>query len=1043
MSRFLPFLLCLLLSAAAKTSSAEPIVQPLIPGIKVQELPLQLSNINNLRFAPDGRLTALGYDGRVHLLRDTDGDGLEDQDQLFWDKQTLSVPVGMVWAPEGLYVSSHGKVSLLRDVDGDGKADVEEIVASGWPPTDVGSGGVDATAVTRDAEGNLYFGLLVADYSNAYRIKDGVSHYEINSPRGTIQKLSARTHKLETIATGMRVPYTLAFNAAGDLFVTDQEGETWMPNGNPLDELNQIIPGKNYGFPPRHDKWLPNLISEPPIVGFAPQHQSTCGLIFNEPRPNKKPFGPADWVGDAFVAGESRGKIWRVRLVKTRHGYVGKEFLIARLKMLTLDLALSPQGALYVACHSGLPDWGTGPNGVGKIFKLTFEEHDSPQPIAAFPSAPMEVSVAFDRPLDSAITNRWKEMKIEFGRFVSAADRLEVLKPPYQVVQQQEATPRGTLRVVGARLSSTRRTLLLDTDPHPQAARYALTVPGMESPRRPTATIDVAYSLEGVEANYTGDGKSWQSWWPHLDSAVAREFLRGSESGDRFEAANFFPGQLKLSSVLRLPKGRITLLVEANAALKLGLGSRSVDSILQAGTHHAQVSFDSNGERLPLVIEFARTAHALPQIEATYFSDMDPTLRPIPMNALFLPWAPEIEPPTIAPLEKFDFAGADYERGRSLFYGEKLKCATCHRIRGEGGQIGPDLSNVSQRDPGSVLRDIKEPSASIHPDYVAFQLRTRSGEELSGFVRAQDEQALRILDVEGKERSIPRRDVRELRPSAISLMPSGLLDSLSPLEVKDLLVFLTHEAPRRAQLTPTAEKHEKPNSAPRQLEFVLVASKQDHGPGQHDYPAWQKEWAEWLAHAPRVRAETAWEWPNPQQWNRADLILLYFWNHDWTAARLAQVDSFLARGGALVLLHSACIADQQPETLSERIGLAPQPNRSKYRHCPIELKLKEPNELFRDLPNPLPFLDETYWPTFESSSKVEVLGTAVEEGKDWPMLWRYEKKGGRVFGSILGHYTWTWRDPYFQLLILRGAAWAAHEPIFRFDEFVAETQGTR
>jgi hypothetical protein len=43
-------------------------------------------------------------------------------------------------------------ISLLRDTDGDGKADVEEIVASGWPPTDVASGGVDATAVTLDRQ---------------------------------------------------------------------------------------------------------------------------------------------------------------------------------------------------------------------------------------------------------------------------------------------------------------------------------------------------------------------------------------------------------------------------------------------------------------------------------------------------------------------------------------------------------------------------------------------------------------------------------------------------------------------------------------------------------------------------------------------------------------------------------------------------------------------------------------------------------------------------------------------------------------------------
>src|ERR1041384_7385471 len=146
---------------------AEALVHMLIPGFTVRELPVKLPNLNNLRFAPDGRLTALGYDGRVWLLRDSDGDGLEDSADFFWDQPTLSVPVGMAWSTAALYVASHGTVSLLRDTDGDGKADREEIIASGWPPTDVGSGGVDATAVTLDKSGNIYFGLVTADYSNA------------------------------------------------------------------------------------------------------------------------------------------------------------------------------------------------------------------------------------------------------------------------------------------------------------------------------------------------------------------------------------------------------------------------------------------------------------------------------------------------------------------------------------------------------------------------------------------------------------------------------------------------------------------------------------------------------------------------------------------------------------------------------------------------------------------------------------------------------------------------------------------------------------
>src|SRR6266850_6367832 len=151
----------------AKAQPAPRKVHMLVADFRVEEVPVQLSNLNNLRFARDGRLFALAYDGRVYVLKDTNGDGLEDVAEVFWDKDTISVPVGMALEDEGVYVSSHGKVSLLRDTDRDGKADREDIVAKGWPATDVGSGGVDATAVTLDRKGNIYFGLLTADYSNA------------------------------------------------------------------------------------------------------------------------------------------------------------------------------------------------------------------------------------------------------------------------------------------------------------------------------------------------------------------------------------------------------------------------------------------------------------------------------------------------------------------------------------------------------------------------------------------------------------------------------------------------------------------------------------------------------------------------------------------------------------------------------------------------------------------------------------------------------------------------------------------------------------
>ncbi|MGE3308742.1 MAG: c-type cytochrome [Limisphaerales bacterium] len=785
---------------ATALSAAEPAsVQMLTPGFTVRELPVRISNINNLRFSPEGHLTALGYDGRIHILRDTDGDGLEDSATLFWDKPTLSVPVGMVWSTNGIHVSSHGKVSLLRDTNGDGVADDEVVIATGWPPTDVGSGGVDATAVTRDSEGNLYFGLLTADYSNPYRVRNGVSHYDLNSRRGTIQKWTAATGELTTIATGIRVPYALAFNRHGDLFVTDQEGETWCPGGNPLDELNHIVPGRNYGFPPRDPAFLPTLVSESPIVGFGPQHQSTCGLVFNEASAAVKPFGPASWEGDAFVAGESRGKIWRVRLVRTPDGYVGRETIVARLSLLTTDVAVSPQGDLYVSCHSGPPDWGTGPNGEGKLFRISYSDPAAPQPVAAWPESPMRLHVAFDRAIDPAVTNRPEDIAIEFGEYVSAADRYEVLKPPYQTVTQQELTPRGRLRVISAEIARNHRTLVLTTDPHPQTVRYAVSIPGIRAhgSTEPPATVDLAYDLTGLEATWFASPDAskpgWSGWLPHLDPAVSAAFTSGTSTHATLSALMRRAGELRLRTTLDLPSDATRLRFEAATPFSVRLGdSTGISRADKDGLHVAELAPDPETVRspIPLRVDLTTGSPTPPSFRATVASASHPEPRPLAFQELRLPWAPPRQAPSQTTPPAFELAGGDPGRGRSLFVGERLKCSTCHRIRGEGAIVGPDLTNATHRDPASVLRDIREPDAMIHPDYVAYHVRLKDGEELTGFVKARTGDSLSVFGADGKDRLVNLTDVVEMGPAQVSLMPANLLEGVTEGEVRDLLAFL-------------------------------------------------------------------------------------------------------------------------------------------------------------------------------------------------------------------------------------------------------------
>lgn len=1078
---------------AVAAATNEPVVRMLVPGFSVQELPVRLSNQNNLRFAPDGTLTALGYDGRVWRLRDTDGDGLEDSAEPYWDRSTLSVPLGMAWSTAGLYVSSKGKVSLLRDTDADGRADVEEIVASGWPATDVGSGGVDATAVTLDRDGNVYFGLLGADYSNAYRLRkrrqlrpeeiewlkrqgrwkepsgldsaiDEFSLYDLNSPRGTIQRFDPRTRELTTVATGLRVPVALAFNREGDLFNTDQEGETWMPNGNPLDELNHIVEGRNCGFPPRHERWLPDLMSDPPVVAFGPQHQSACGLVFNEPRkksaagpgevriplpalPGQGLFGPEWWWGDALVAGESRGKIWRVRLVKTPHGYVGKSYPIARLSMLALDLAISPQGDLYVCCHSGPPDWGTGPHGEGKIFRISYTDRKTPQPVAVWPASPTEVRVLFDRPVDGKVIDAFARRithateptgqapTIEFGEYVSAGDRYEVLKPPYEVVQQQDATPRGHLAVRAARLEDGSGTLVLTTDPHPLSVTYSLSIPEILTDPADAASngVQVEYDFHGVAVTYTRPGDSslgptpgftWKGWLPYPTGSVGFPFI--SPATDRGRP---LPGR----SMGRLAY-ETTLSGSALVPLVILKGAedpvfRPEDAFLRL-----ELMGDRAADRLALraTEQLAITEGAANGFQGLLATIPNPGGRPVAasLNSWWLPWAPTNRASSGTDSRATHKPDGDWEHGRELFASPKVNCVKCHRVRGDGGTAGPDLSNLVHRDPTSVLRDIREPGATLHPDYVTYQAEMRDGSVTVGFLRASSDQTVRMFDAEGRESVLQRSDVTQLHPTGQSLMPTGLLDALSESDVRDLLTFLLHEPPTRARtgveamLLPT-KTLARTNAGP--FRVVLVASKQDHGPGQHDYPAWQGKWKRLLSAAgTNAIVETAWEWPDPALWNRADVVAFYFWNHDWSEARYAELDAYQQRGGGLVLIHSAIIADQDPERLAERIGLSAQPDRSGYRHMPFELTWMEPgNPLVRGIPDRMPFLDEPYWPLIGDPARVTTLASAMVDGASRPLMWTFERGRGRVFASIPGHYSWTLDDPFWRIVCLRGIAWAA------------------
>jgi putative heme-binding domain-containing protein len=1072
-------------SKPLKSIAHPPPVQMFVPGFAVSELPLKLPNINNVRCRPDGKLFSLAYNGDVYLLSDADGDGLEDTAKVFWkNSRHVRSPIGMALTPpgyargDGVFMATKNECLLVVDTDGDDRADREIVVATGWKET---PHSVDALGIAVDPrDGSVYFGRGTANYTEPYlKDKDGRPTYRLDGEQAAILKVAPDFSKREVFATGIRFSVALAFNKDGDLFCTDQEGATWSPNGNPFDELLLVIRGRHYGFPPRHPRNLPNVVDEPSTYDYGPQHQSTCGLTFNEPVASGSAFGPESWRGDALVCGYSRGKLYRTRLSKTPAGYVADNRLIACLNMLLVDCCVTRAGDLVAAVHSGGPDWGSGPGGEGKLYKIHYQNKEFPQPVATWASAPDEVRIAFDRPVDTRRLRGLSEAtEITYGQYVRAGDEFESLRPGYEVVGHQMGSPRRNLHVYSAQVTADRRTVILATAPQTTAAWHAIRLPGLGRPSQQELAerkllpqhprIDLDYTLSGVEATWETKGDSWSGWLPHLDLTACQTFLKGSADHERLWTLINSAGVLRLRTQLDLRnmlRARVQpgseldytqtpedVTVEFSASMPFTLkgpaGAGAAEKRERRYVAEIQQQTDADSKWLPIELAVESSGGEIGLSVAWHTAD-DALARPLALNRLLLPWARRTEEESRRDAKERvipELAGGSWARGRAVFFSEAASCSKCHTVQGEGGAIGPNLSNLVHRDYVSVHRDITQPNFAINPDYIAHVITLKDGRILTGTLHTTGSR-LEVSDARAEVTRIAQDDVEEMAPSTKSIMPEGVVEKLSREAVRDLLTFLLMEPPHlslegaaapppprsRQELRALLAGAPNPPSPTRRIKVILVAGPKDHGPAEHDYPAWQKAWVELLSAGEPIEVASAWEWPTKADLDSADVIVFYQ-QGAWTPQRAGDIDAFLKRGGGLVYIHYAVDGGRDAPGFAQRIGLAWQGGHSSFRHGPLDLDFTSARDhpIARNF-SKVKFVDESYWNLVGDPARIKLVATGVEDGEKQPLFWTLEPAKGRVFVSIPGHFSWTFDDPAYRLLLLRGIAWVAKEPVDRFN----------
>ena len=128
----------------------------------------------------------------------------------------------------------------------------------------------------------------------------------------------------------------------------------------------------------------------------------------------------------------------------------------------------------------------------------------------------------------------------------------------------------------------------------------------------------------------------------------------------------------------------------------------------------------------------------------------------------------------------------DASRGRVVF---NQICAQCHHLFDTGGQVGPDITGANRSDLDYLLQNILFPNAVIPNEYRQTILETKDSRVLTGIVKSAEGPAY-VLQTANELVTVPKGEVAKLEQLETSMMPEGLLGSLEPQALRDLLYYL-------------------------------------------------------------------------------------------------------------------------------------------------------------------------------------------------------------------------------------------------------------
>ncbi|KKN22186.1 hypothetical protein LCGC14_0917800 [marine sediment metagenome] len=773
-------------------------------GEQVADSAIQMGYAQGLLYAFNSLYVMVNHNGNdqfektsgLYRLQDTDGD---DQ----YDKITLLKHL------EG--AGEHGPHSIVMAPDN------ESLYVIAGNHTDMPE--MDAYRLPKVWEDDNLFPL----------IKDPRGHAnDRGAPGGWIAHIDPEGKKWEQVASGFRNPFDLAFNELGDMFTydSDMEWDLGMPWYRPT-RICHVPSGAEFGWRTGNQKWSPAYPDNlPPVlnIGQGSPTSVSYGKDARFPEKYKHSLFAFDW---------SFGIIYAIELKPEGATYTGvKEEFVSGIPLPLTDGVIGPDGAMYFMTG--------GRRLESDLYRVYYRDENGKEGALASNSAPTqteenslrkELETYHTDPKPGAVDYAWPYLKHP-DRFVRYAARIAIEHQPVNEWQEKvfseenpEAMVQGIIALARHGNASQRNQMLNSlmgisydglsaTEQVDVLRAFELTLSRFGNPQGKLKSEVASYLEPHYPAKTDVLNQSLSKTLAYLgDPEVVEKTLALLDSEDG-ENASVMEGTATDASdlILRNPQYGMDI---ANTLKNMPLAQHTyygivLDSVSEGWTpelhdeyfkwFYKAFSFKAGRSYIGFIDKARQSALSqVPKNKFEYYNTISgDSLLGSSGNELVQkavqPEGPgkdwEVEDAT--ELLADGLQGRNFEDGKNMY--AATTCVTCHAIRGEGENIGPDLTQLGTRfTPEDMLEAIVEPSKTISDQYNSTEFSLKNGQTVVGRLISEDDTNFIISQnpyAPDLTRKIAKTEVTDQQMASVSLMPPGLINRLNEDEVRDLLAYL-------------------------------------------------------------------------------------------------------------------------------------------------------------------------------------------------------------------------------------------------------------